>query len=89
MTVDFKSPHMENWSAENHHTNDDNVIARKVKSAVKEMVTKELLTMVERLLDAILRILFHNVQDGTWSGEYNSIDQAMLALLREDVFEKR
>lgn len=40
------------------------VIARKVKFALKEMATGDLSTMVEELLENILRSLFHNVQKG-------------------------
>lgn len=53
----------ENYPIESHGMDED-VIARKVKSAVKELAAKQLLTMFKELLGDPLRMLFQNAKSG-------------------------
>lgn len=46
------------------------MIAREIKSAVRVLVTTELVTMAEESLNDILSTLFHNVQSGIRSIVY-------------------
>lgn len=52
----------ESHQIRNHRTNEDDVIAWKVKSAVKELDTTDSWTLVDELLEDILRMLFPKVE---------------------------
>lgn len=69
----------------NRHTNEGDVIAREVRSAVSDLVTTELATVLEESLENILRESFHNWQSGIRSVVYNVLEQVILDLLRKDV----
>lgn len=60
----------DNCQIENSCTNDEDVIAREDKSTVKKLVTTELVTMVEELLDDILKTPLHNSHSGIRSVVY-------------------
>lgn len=64
---------------------DEDMIAREVKSAVKKIVTNKLSTMVEESLDDILITLFNKVQNSNHSVVYNFFYQLLLDHLRKDV----
>lgn len=63
----------------------EHVIARELKSAVKDLVANELWETIEESLNDILRKLLHNPQSGIHSGVYNVVDEVMLNLLHKDV----
>lgn len=73
---------------ENSRTNEEEVIAREVKSALKDLVSTKLATIVEGLLDIILGKLSNSAQNGIRSVFYNVMEQFMLELLRKDVIEE-
>lgn len=66
-------------------TNHEDMIAREVKSAVKDLVANELSTMIEELLDDILRKSLQNGQMDIRAVVYNTVDQVMLDVLHTDV----
>lgn len=71
-----------------HRTNEGDMIEREVKSCVKKLDTTKLLTMGEKELNDILRASSHNSQSCIRSVVLNSLQQAMLNLLRKDVIEE-
>lgn len=74
---------------ENCCTNEEDVIAQKVKSAVTELATNELSSMFEELQDNTLRTLFHNAQRGMRQVVYDVVEQLILDLVRKDVIEEK
>lgn len=77
---------LENSHSKNYCTNKEELIAREVKYAVKEMITNELSVIVQNLLDDIQRTSFHNRQGGIPSVVDKVVLQVMLDLLRKYVF---
>lgn len=75
----------ENRPTDSRSTNDDDGIAEKVKSTMKDLVANELSTLIEESLDDILRMSLHNAQSEIRSFVYNVIEQAMLVLPRREV----
>lgn len=61
------------------------MIAREFRSAVKEMVTKELLSTVGESLNDFIGTSFYNTQSIIWSVIYNVVEQVVLDLLRKNV----
>lgn len=57
---------------EEPHVKNENVISWEVKSAVKVLVSNEVTSMVEVLLDDILRTLFYIAQSGVQSSVFNT-----------------
>lgn len=73
--VEQKSRHTENLHEEN-----ENVITREQESAVMNLVTKKMGTMVEEALDNVLLKTFQNAQRGVCFLVYNVLEQIMLQL---------
>lgn len=69
-------------------TDDENWIAREVKSAVKELLVKEFSSMIKEWPYNILRKLLHNAQSGIRSVEYNTVEQVMWDLQCENIFRE-
>lgn len=61
------------------------MIAGEVESAVKELVTTKLGTMVEKSLGDILRTSIHNAQRGIQSVIYRDLEQVMRYRIQKDV----
>lgn len=53
--------------------NEEDLIAKEIKSVVKELVTTKLPAMTEEILDDILRTSFHNAQSHIRPAVYNII----------------
>lgn len=68
---------------ESRRNENDNLIAREVRSAVKELITNELTTIVEESLEDMLQALLHNAQSGIPSISYNVSEQVMVDLIRK------
>lgn len=79
---------LENGHIENCRTDEEDVIARKFKFLVREMVTNELSTMLEESLDDILKTSFHNAQDTLQSIVNSVIEQMILKLQLKDLLGK-
>lgn len=79
--VEFGNSHIDN-----RRTNEEDMIAPNIKPAVTEMVTNNLLTMVEESLDDNLGTSFYNIHIGTRSEVYIVAEQVMLDQLRKDIF---
>lgn len=80
--------HFLNWkvvTSKNRRTENKDVIASKVTSTLKEIITNELSTMVEETLQNTLRAFFLNVQSGIRSVVYNVVEQLVLDLLHQEV----
>lgn len=71
----------ESCQIENDCTNEENVIARDIESAVKKLVMTERATMVEELPDYILMTSFQKGQSCIRSVDYNVIEKIMLDFL--------
>lgn len=63
-------------------------IGYKAKAAATQLVTVELTTIVEELLDDILCTSYHNMQNGIRSLVYSVVEHVMLDLLCKYVTDK-
>lgn len=81
--VHYKSRHIESRCYEK-----GDVTVRGGNLTVKELLTKNVFTMVGYSLVDILQTSIHNAQSCMWSVVYNIFEQVMLELLREDVIGK-
>lgn len=77
----------ENCTSESSLTNDDNMIGRELKSTVKDRIQNELSTMIEELLDDILRQLLQTRQRGIGSVVYIVVWLVVLDLLDNGVIK--
>lgn len=78
---------VKNWLVERHCTDED-VIAIKMMSSLKELVTKEWMMLTEESLPHILRKSFYNARSGFRSDVKFLGEQVMMDLLRKDVTGK-
>lgn len=67
----------------------DELITRDVKSAVNEVISNEMTTLVEESLDDILQIMLHYTQSGILSVVYNVVEQEMLDQLNKKVMDDK
>lgn len=81
--VEFEDRHIEK-----PHISEEDVIARVAKSTIKEMVTEGLSTIIEDLMDHILRTLLHNAQSSIPTVVYNVVEKVVLDLMYKEVVEK-
>lgn len=81
--ADQESRHIQNRSEEI-----EDVTAREVKSTVKELVPKEMVTIVEKALDEALCKNLHSAQSDVQYVVNNIVEHVMLDLLRKDVIGK-
>lgn len=79
VTVKHWSRHKENRRKENEH-----VIAREVKSTVKELLANEMATLVEKALHDAVHNTFHRTQRGVLSVSKNAFEQVISDFLRKD-----
>lgn len=68
----------ETRSTESCRTENEEVTARKVKSAVKEIVTNDFSTLADESLDDMLKTSFYNGKRGIQLVVYNVVEQVML-----------
>lgn len=66
----------------------DRIIGDEAKAAVKQLVNKELKTLVQKLFDGIICMLSHDALCQVRSVDYNVVQQVMLDLLRKGVIGK-
>lgn len=83
LPVEFDCRHT--WD---RRTNGEDVIAPEVKLSVMEMVTNDLLNVVEEYLHDILGTSFHNVQSGMWYVDSNLVKQVIVEMVHKEVFEE-
>lgn len=62
----------------------DDMIARKVRSTVKEFAADEIATMVEEIMDDVLRKALHKAHSGVGSVVYNVLEQVKCDRFRKD-----
>lgn len=63
----------------------DDVISRGVRSAVKKLVSNKMATMVEEALNDFLRETRYSAQSGVCSVFYNVVEQVISDMLRQHV----
>lgn len=67
------------------HGEIETMIAAQVKRATKQIVAKEITTLVEESLDDILQCAYENARSGVRSVVYNVVEQVVFDLIRQDV----
>lgn len=82
---DEASVELENRPIENSCTDEEDLIARISKTAVKKMAMSDLLALVEEALYSILRISFNNAQSRILSVVYSVVEQVMLDMTDKNV----
>lgn len=75
----------ESHVTENSRKESKEFIAREVKSAIKELATKKMVTTVREMLDGFLPKASHTMQCDAWYVVYKVMEQVMLDLLCTDV----
>lgn len=75
---------LESRPTKSHCPNGEEVIARVVKYAMKDLVTRKLSSMIEKWFDDLLCKSFHNTQTCIQSVVYNVLEVVVLYLLHKD-----
>lgn len=73
---------------ESRRDENDELIAREVKCAEKQLVANKMATMVKEVLNDVLRKTLHNVQSSGQSVVYNVVEHVMLDLVCKDVIRE-